>query len=64
MKLWFDLPNHGVFYTKVKSSDYIKIMYDNGLRLYSGKYYYLFGGINTTKLLNHIDARVGLGIIT
>lgn len=32
VKLWFDLPNNRSIYTKIKSSDYIKIHYDHGIR--------------------------------
>ena len=32
VKLWFDLPNGRSFYTKVKSNDYIKILYDHGTK--------------------------------
>jgi hypothetical protein len=38
-------------------------MYDHGLRYYQGRYLYVFGGINTTKLLNHVDARLGVGFV-
>ena len=31
VKLWFDLPNNHSLYTKVKSTDYIKIHYDHGV---------------------------------
>ena len=37
VKLWFDLPNHGTLYTKVKSTDYIKVHYDHGLRSFNGR---------------------------
>ena len=61
VKLWFDLPNAGSLYTKVKSSDYIKVHYDHGLRYYKGNFFYVFGGVNSNKLLNKVDFRVGLG---
>lgn len=32
VKLWFDLPNNRSLYAKVKSSDYIKVHYDHGVR--------------------------------
>ncbi len=64
MKLWFDLPSHGTLYTKVKSTDYIKVHYDHGLRSYRGNYFYLFGGANSSKLLNNVDPRAGLGYVS
>lgn len=64
MKLWFDLPNNGSFYAKVKSSDYLKIMYDNGLRNFKGDYVYTYGGLHSNKLLQSVSARLGGGYIT
>lgn len=64
VKLWFDLPNTGSIYAKIKSSDYVKIHYDHGLRAYNNNYIYLFGGANSSKLLNNVDVRVGLGHVS
>jgi len=64
VKLWFDLPNAGSLYAKVKSNDYLKLHYDHGLRLYNGNYFYFFGGANSSKLLNNVDVRVGLGHVS
>lgn len=63
VKLWFDLPNNGSFYTKVKSTDYIKVHYDHGVRDWSGKKCYLYGTLNSNKLLNRIYAKAGVGVI-
>lgn len=61
MKVWFDLPTHGSLYAKVKSTDYIKVQYDHGLRNYGGRYFYFFGGANSSKLLNNVNLRLGFG---
>lgn len=64
VKLWFSLPNAGTLYTKVKSNDYIKLHYDHGVRSYNGRNLYFFGGVNSSKLLNNIDFRIGFGYIS
>lgn len=64
MKLWFDLPNAGSLFAKVKSSDYIKVQYDHGIRYYRGNFFYVFGGVKSDKLLNKVDLRVGLGHVS
>lgn len=61
VKLWFDLPSHGSLFAKVKSSDYIKVQYDHGLRSYKGRHFYLFGGVNSSKILNNVNLRFGVG---
>lgn len=64
VKLWFDLPSRGSLYTKVKSNDYIKVQYDHGLRSYKEKLFYVFGGFNSTKLLQNVNLRIGLGHVS
>jgi hypothetical protein len=32
LKLWFKLPKAGTLYAKLKSTDYVKIHYDDGVR--------------------------------
>jgi len=64
VRLLFDLPHNGAFYAKVKSSDYLKIMYDNGLRDFKGDYVYTYGGLHSNKLLQSVSARVGFGYLT
>ncbi len=64
VKLWFDLPTHGSLFAKVKSTDYIKVQYDHGLRSFKGKYFYLFGGVNSSKLLNNVNLRFGVGHVS
>jgi len=61
VKLWFDLPNHGTLYSKFKSTDYIKVHYDHGLRSFNGRLFYLFGGFNSNKVLQNINFRAGFG---
>lgn len=64
VKLWFDLPSQGSLYAKVKSTDYIKVQYDHGLRSYKGKLFYGFAGINSSKFLNNWNFRIGLGHVS
>lgn len=63
VKLWFDLPSRGSLFTKVKSTNYIKVQYDHGLRSYRGNLFYVFGGINADKFINNVNFRIGLGHI-
>lgn len=60
VKLWFDLPNNRSFYTKVKSSDYIKIHYDNGPTAWNNKEFHLYGTMNSNKLLNKMTFKAGV----
>ena len=60
VKMWFDLPNNGSLYTKVKSSDYIKIHYDHGPKQVNNKLLTFYGGINSNKLLNNISLKAGV----
>lgn len=39
-------------------------MYDHGVRAYRGNYYYVFGGVNSNKLLQSVNVRLGLGFLT
>lgn len=64
VKLWFDLPNRGSLFTKIKSTDYIKIQYDHGLREYFNKFFYLYGGMRTNRYLDDVNIHTGLGHIT
>ena len=61
VKLWFDLPNSKSLYAKIKSSDYIKLNYDHGLRLWNTKAYNLFAGVNCTKGLRNVALKAGVG---
>lgn len=58
------MPSQGSLYTKVKSTDYIKVQYDHGLRSYKGRFYYAFAGLNSNKLLNNLSFRLGLGLVS
>ena len=58
------MPTHGSLYAKVKSTDYIKVQYDHGLRSYKGRFFYLFGGVNSNRVLNNFNVRIGLGVVS
>lgn len=64
MKFWFDLPNRGSLYAKVKSSDYLKIEYDHGLRQYFDELLYIYGGMRTNRFLENPTVHLGVGHIT
>lgn len=61
VKLWFDLPNNRSLYTKIKSSDYIKLNYDHGVREWNNKKYNLFAGLNCSKGLRNLTFKAGVG---
>jgi len=60
VKLWFDLPRGGNFYGKWKSNDYIKIHYDDGVRVHNGKKYSLYAGVNSNKSLDLLSVKLGV----
>ena len=64
VKLWFDLPNNRSLYAKVKSSDYVKLNYDHGVRDWKEKKYYLYGGLTCNKSLNKMVLKAGVGHIS
>ena len=64
IKLFFDLPKSASLYCKVKSSDYIKLSYDNGIKEWNQKKLYWFGGLNSSKKLKNIVLKAGCGHIS
>lgn len=34
------------------------------MRSYKGRYFYLFGGVNSNRLINNFNVRLGLGIVS
>jgi hypothetical protein len=63
VKLWFDLPNNHSLYTRVKSSNYIKIHYDHGVCDCNGQQWNLYSSFWTDKSLSKSSARVGAALI-
>ena len=61
VKLWFDLPNNRSLYAKVKSSDYLKLNYDHGVRQWNLNFYNFFAGVNCSKGLRNITLKAGVG---
>lgn len=60
-KLWFNLPKSGSIYAKIKSGDYIKVHYDDGVRNISGKNVYLYSAVNFNRSLDLLALKVGVG---
>lgn len=53
------MPNNHSLYTRVKSSSYIKLHYDNGLTNYQGKDWNFYGAFWTDKSLSKTTIKVG-----
>lgn len=61
MKLWFDLPNNHSLYTKVKSTNYIKVHYDHGIcECKHLKKWNFYSSFWTDKTLSKSSIRFGL----
>lgn len=58
-KLWFDLPQGRSLFAKIKSSNYLKVLLDNGVTEQWGRKWNIYAGINATKALENISIRVG-----
>ena len=54
------MPRAGTLYTKVKSGDYLKLHYDDGKRVYQGKTFNLYFGLNTNKSLDLSAVKLGV----
>ncbi len=63
VKLWFDLPNHHAIYTRVKSSNYLKVHYDHGLFENNGRLWNFYSSFWTDKSLSKSSVRIGAGIV-
>lgn len=61
LKLWFNLPKAGTLYTKVKSNDYVKVHYDDGVREIHGKKFFFYAGLNSNKSLDLLSVKLGVG---
>lgn len=61
VKLWFDLPRAGILYTKIKSNNYLKIHYEDGVRRINGKDFFFYAGLNTDKKLDLLSVKFGVG---
>lgn len=61
VKLWFDLPDSRSFYARVKSSDYIKLHYDNGMTQWNGKNWNLYGTFWSDRSFSKTSVRIGAG---
>lgn len=59
VKLWFDLPQGRSLYSKIKSSNYLKLQFDNGVTENWGKKWNFYAGLNATKSLENISLRLG-----
>lgn len=59
VKYWYDLPEGRSFYSKVKSTDYIKFHIDNGIIEKWNKKWNLYATLNVTKTLSNASLRLG-----
>lgn len=59
VKYWFGLPEGRSFYSKVKSSDYIKLHLDNGIVEKWNRKWNLYATLNLTKTLSNASLRLG-----
>ena len=59
VKYWFNLPEGRSFYSKVKSSDYIKLHLDNGIVERWDRKWNLYATLNLTKTLSNASLRLG-----
>lgn len=55
------MPKSGSIYAKVKSGDYIKLHYDDGIRNVNGKDVYLYSALNFNRSLDLLALKVGVG---
>lgn len=63
VKLWFDLPNNHALYARVKSSNYVKLHYDHGLKEVNGRLWNFYSSFWTDKTLSKNSVRIGAAII-
>ena len=59
LKFWFNLPEGRSLYAKVKSTDYLKLQFDNGTVQRWNKYWNLYATLNTNKALVNPSLRLG-----
>ena len=59
VKFWFDLPQGRSFYSKIKSTDYLKLHFDNGIFEQWNKKWNLYATLNLTKALTNASLRLG-----
>lgn len=61
VKFWFSLPGDRFIFSKVKSSNYIKLHYDNGIQEKWNKKWNLYATLNLNKSLENVSLRLGAG---
>lgn len=60
LKFWFSLPQGRSLYAKVKSADYLKLQFDNGIITRWNKKWNLYAALNTNKTLSNPSLRLGV----
>ena len=58
-KVWFALKDGRTIFTRVKSSDQVKVHFDNGITQQWGRSWNLYASFNTSKSLNNLSVRLG-----
>lgn len=53
------MKNGKTIFTRVKSSDQIKVQFDNGITKHWGRSWNLYASFNTSKSLNNLSVRLG-----
>lgn len=59
VKFWFSLPQGASFYSKIKSSNYIKLHYDHGTTSCWQRNWNLYATLNASKSLEGLSLRLG-----
>ena len=59
VKLWFQLPEGKSLYSKIKSSDYIKVHDDHGISRIWNKDWNIYASVNAKKNLDNLSLRLG-----
>lgn len=59
LKFWFSLPQGRSLFAKVKSADYLRLQFDNGIVTQNNKNWNLYATLNTNKALSNPSLRLG-----
>lgn len=59
LKFWFSLPGGRSLFSKIKSSNYLKLHYDHGIVEQWNKRWNLYATLNCNKALENVSLRLG-----
>jgi hypothetical protein len=63
VKFWVNLPEGRSIYSKIKSSNYLKLHYDHGLTNFHDKNWNLYASVNANKAIQQLSLRLGVSHI-